>query len=370
MEAIGQLTGGIAHDFNNLLTVFKGGLDIIVKGRQPPNIIDAMQRSVERATSLTRQLLTFSRTQPLVAEVVDPGDELLKVRTMLGHLLPPDVRVVPQVEPGLWRCEIDPNQFEVAIINLVINARDAMPSGGRVEIFARNEILSGEHGLAGEFVAISVRDEGVGMAPEVLSRVFEPFFTTKEPGRGTGLGLSQVYGWTNQSGGAVSVESAPGAGTTFTMRLPRTSKAPASVPVASGTADETGEKGLVLLVEDTPAVARVAAAMLHEIGYDVVAAADADEALRRLSETADVAIMCTDIVMPGAMNGIALAREVGKRRPGLPVLLATGYSREADEGGADLGLPVLRKPYQIDELARALAEATRAAAGSLARPAA
>ncbi len=357
MEAVGQLTGGIAHDFNNLLMVVGGGLDMIERGRASPQLMGGMRHSVERATALTRQLLTFSRRQSLNPEVVEPAALLPRLRTILSHSLRPGVDLAMSVEPGTWRAEVDAGEFELAVLNLVLNARDAMPDGGTVRVEARNEVLDGrnEARLRGEFVAVAVSDSGHGMDAETMARIFEPFFTTKEPGKGTGLGLSQVYGLAGGSGGMVTVRSRPGEGATFTIHLPRTRKPmPAPPPGAAEARAREEDRGLVLLVEDTPSVATVATTLLHELGYDVVQAADADEALSRLEETRGIRAVFSDVVMPGPMNGIALAREVRRRRPGMPVLLATGYSRESERS---VEFPVLRKPYQASELDIALAQA-------------
>ena len=356
MEAVGQLTGGIAHDFNNVLMVVGGGLGMIERGKQDPRIVEGMKNAVDRASTLTKQLLAFSRKRAGKPEVVDLAQRLPSLREMVSHSLPPTVDLTFDVEAGAWPAEIDAGEMELAILNLVVNAKDAMPDGGAMRVDARNEVLDGRNaaGLKGEFVAVRVSDEGHGMSQETMARVFEPFFTTKAHGRGTGLGLSQVYGFARNAGGGVAIRSAPGAGAAFTIYLPRTDK---EVPIPeaeeSSAPEAVEDRGLVMLVEDTPSVATVLTGMLHELGYDVVQAADAAEALVRLEETGGITAVVSDVVMPGQMDGVALAREIRRRRPKMPILLSTGYSREAD--GIE-EFRVLRKPFAADEFDRTLGD--------------
>jgi signal transduction histidine kinase/ActR/RegA family two-component response regulator len=357
LEALGQLTGGVAHDFNNLLQALAGCLQMIERKAPDSRIkplLEAGRQAVDRGAKLTRQLLIFARRQTLRPEPVDVTDRLLGMVGLMTHALRADIKLDIGLEPGLWPVEVDPTQFEVALLNLAVNARDAMPQGGRLVIGARNTPLaaaSDPEGLDGDFVAISVTDTGVGMTPEVRERVFEPFFTTKGVGKGTGLGLSQVYGFSRQSNGAARIESTPGRGTTVTILLPRSHRHPdalarISVPDILGDSD-------ILLVEDDPIVASFTAATLENFGYRVTCAATADEALTVLATSQRFDLLFTDLVMPGTRNGIELAREAQQLRPGLPVILTTGYGEGLSS--AD-GYRVLEKPYRLEDLVTALGE--------------
>jgi signal transduction histidine kinase len=351
MEAIGQLVGGVAHDFNNLLTVVLSGLRLMERNADPvrrATTTEAMRQAVERGAGLTRQLLAFARRQTLTPEVVDIGARLFAMRELLERSLRADILVDIQVPADLWPVKSDPTQLELAIINLAVNARDAMPKGGVLTISAAN--LAGE---TGDHVAIRVRDTGLGMSEEIQKRVFEPYFTTKQAGQGTGLGLAQVYGIVTQSGGTVSIESAPNAGTTIMLCLPRSLE----MPVARAAVEDSGAAPSLsavklLIVEDDDAVAGVVEAMALDAGCHATRVASSAEALSTLAEDGRFDIVFSDIVMPGAMNGLDLAREIVRRYPKLPIVLTTGYAGAADVGNQ---FPVLRKPYQPEEFERLIA---------------
>jgi CheY-like chemotaxis protein len=283
------------------------------------------------------------------------------MRVLLDRSLREDISVALDLEEDLWPVEVDPSQLEVALLNIAVNARDAMPSGGVITIEARNAMGLADGELVGDHVRLSIIDEGQGMPRETLRRVFEPFFTTKGVGKGTGLGLAQVYGFTRASGGDVRVESEPGKGSTVSLFLPRSDKLPASSSAKSAKARplKREQHGLVLLVEDEDSVAALVGEMLGELGYEVTRAASAAAALRQLEATPELELVFSDMVMPGRMNGMELAREVTRRRPDLPVLLTTGFSEAASQA-REQGFRLLVKPYRIEALAAAL-DATRRA---------
>ncbi|MES2342591.1 MAG: ATP-binding protein [Pseudomonadota bacterium] len=363
MEAMGQLTGGVAHDFNNILMIASSGLDLMERTDSPDRrrlLIDGMRQAVERGASLTRQLLAFSRRASLRPEVVDVPSQLEGMRVLLDRSLGEDISVRLDLPADLWRVEVDPSQLELAILNLAVNARDAMPGGGVITVGGANRPAGADEAFPAAHVALTLSDTGSGMAPEMLSRVFEPFFTTKAVGKGTGLGLSQVYGFSRASGGEVRIDSAVGQGTTVTLLLPRTEAPPPSAqpeppPPA---ARAPGAQGALLLVEDDDGVATLVSGMLTELGYSVTRVDCAVAALRRLEAGPPVDIVFSDLVMPGEMDGIALAREIGRRWPRLPILLTTGFS-PAVAAAAQEGLALLTKPYGISALASAL-QAARA----------
>ncbi|CAO3439224.1 PAS domain-containing protein [Azospirillum doebereinerae] len=353
MEAVGQLTGGMAHDFNNLLQAMSGCLQLV--GRRAGHVagvekvLDAGRQAVDRGASMIRQLMAFSRQQSLQPEVFDVRDRLLGMRTFLDRALRADLRLEFDLQGSLWPVLADPVQFELAVLNLATNARDALDKGGLIVVGAGNVEMSGNDGLNGSFVRVWVKDNGHGIAASMVGRVFEPFFTTKAIGKGTGLGLAQVYGFCRQSGGTATVESAEGRGTTVSLLLPR------SVAVGGGK-DHTPNEPLpnkgggarVLMVEDDPVVAPVIMAALEELGYRVSRATTGEEALQRLRQGEEAELLFTDVVMPGTVDGITLAKESRRLRPALPVLLTTGYSEDL---AAIEGLQVLPKPYRIEELA-------------------
>ena len=362
MEAMGQLTGGVAHDFNNLLMVASSGLDLLDRTEDPKRreiLRQGVRQALDRGAGLTRQLLTFSRRSPLKTEVIDLGVQIEGMRLLLERSLREDITTRFEIEPGLWPVEVDPSQLEVAVLNIAVNARDAMPDGGAIILSARNR-PGGATGKEGDFVELSLSDTGTGMTPETAQRVFEPFFTTKAVGKGTGLGLSQVYGFSRASGGVAEVISAPGQGTTVSLLFPASTKPLSRPPAPAPLADTSLPPGLVLLVEDDDNVAAAVSAMLDALTYRVIRVPDAAGALAVLERCDDpIDIMLSDMVMPGAMDGAALAEAVLKMRPDLPVLLTTGFSEAAD-AATRKGLRLLPKPYRIEALAAELAAARAA----------
>jgi signal transduction histidine kinase len=361
LEAVGRLTAGVAHDFNNLLQVIQGSaavLPLLPPGSERyTQTIDAIGRATTRAARLTHQLLAFGRRQSLNAEALDVAQQLEAMRELLQQSLRERIPLTLEVAPDLWHAKADPTQLEVALLNLTVNARDAMPKGGSVTIGARNVELPAPgmpeavQGLQGDFVWLTVADTGAGMSPEVARQAFDPFFTTKPVGSGTGLGLSQVYGFAQQSGGTAWVESSE-SGTTVSILLPRS----ASVASAAAPADTVSLDGAlngvrVLMVEDDRAVADATKPMLEQLGCGVLLAASADEALRLPLE--DIDIVFSDVIMPGSLDGVDLARHLRDRHPELPVLLASGYVI-APERLQGLGVSVLPKPYSFEALRGAL----------------
>ncbi|CAA9285857.1 MAG: Sensory box histidine kinase/response regulator [uncultured Acetobacteraceae bacterium] len=374
MEAVGQLTGGVAHDFNNLLQVVLGSLDLL--RRRVPDADERTRRSIQGATEaakrgavLTARLLAFSRRQTLDPKPVEPNKLVAGMSDLLRRSLGEAVRIETVLAGGLWRACADPNQLENAILNLAVNARDAMPeAGGKLTIETANahldERYAREHAdvPAGQYVMIAVSDTGTGMSPEVASKAFEPFFTTKDVGQGTGLGLSQVYGFVRQSGGHVKIYSEPGEGTTVKIYLPRLHGAAEAAGARGGAeSDRTlplpnGEGETVLVVEDEENVRRFTTEALRDLGYRVLEAGGAAAALRLLdAHGAEVDLLFTDVVMPEA-NGRKLADEALRRRPGLKVLFTTGYSRNAiiHNGALDPGVQLIGKPFTVEELAAKL----------------
>jgi two-component system, NtrC family, sensor kinase len=364
LEAIGQLTGGVAHDFNNLLMVVNGNVERLrrdLHDARHKRALDAIDKAARRGESLTRQLLTFSRRQTLAPTVIDPRNQLPKIRDMLQSSLRGDIAIALDIPSGLWPVRVDLGELELALLNLAINARDAMPNGGTLTLSARNTSLGGGIGAEepkGDFVALAVRDTGVGIPSDVLPKVFEPFFTTKEVGRGTGLGLSQVYGFAKQAGGTATVASELGRGTEITLYLPRCT----DVPLARE--DETADRpdgsghGIILLVEDNAEIAEVSRSNLEELGYRVLHAPNADVALDIVERDRTIDLVFSDIVMPGPMSGLDLARRLRELRPGLPIVLTTGYS-SALQSAAPEGFTLLTKPYDLASLHRVIEETLR-----------
>ena len=360
MEAIGQLTGGIAHDFNNLLTVIGGNAAMLTDTAQSDATrrrVTAITQAAERGERLTRQLLAFSRRQMLRPEPLalrHHGDE---IADMLSSALRADIEVKVEVPDELWPVLVDAAEFQMALLNLGMNARDAMPDGGRIRVEARNvtfdidEPTSG--GLVGDFVAVTLSDTGAGMAPDVVARAFEPYFTTKEIGLGSGLGLSQVYGFAQQSGGAVSIASAVGKGTSITLYLPRAAEEPAATLFNVATPAPLRPSARILVVEDEAEVARVTMELLREIGYRPVEARDGHAALALIEQDPTIEVVLSDVVMPGGMSGLELARTLQNLRPGLPVVLATGYAQWGARV-ANEDFTFIAKPYRREALAAAL----------------
>jgi two-component system NtrC family sensor kinase len=367
LEAIGQLTGGVAHDFNNLLMVVSGNAELLKRHvpaeDRPRRALAAIEIAVQRGTALTRQLLSFSRRQTHEARVVDLAERLPAIQVMLQSSLRGDIAVETHVASDIWRTKVDISELELALLNLSVNARDAMSGGGRLTLSARNETLVRPNvlDLAGDFVVVEVSDTGAGIPSDVLGRVFEPFFTTKEVGKGTGLGLSQVYGFAQQAGGLAMVASELGRGTTVTLFLPRSEEPLEAEATAAAGNVPVRQRLRVLLVEDNPDVAKVARGYLEDSGYVVQHATDvaAAQAILRGQDRFDVVL--SDIVMPGGGNGLDLARWVRDQfAGGLPVVLATGYSDQA-QAAANEGFLILRKPYDVAALNNALSEVLKKA---------
>ena len=363
MEAIGQLTGGVAHDFNNLLTVIRGNLEMAqLKAAEAAG--DGLRRylanaatAANRAAALTHRLLTFARKQPLDPRTIDVRALVDSLADLLPQTLGPEVEVRFDLPDNLWACLCDPNQLENALLNLAVNARDAMPQGGMLTVAARNVSLAADTATAtaaGDYVRLSVSDTGQGMAPEVLARAFEPFFTTKPVGRGTGLGLSMLYGFVRQSGGRVTIDSAPGRGTTVEIDLPRA----APVLAAEGDGVEQGQqqtstaRGKVLVVEDEVLVQMLVLEVLSDLGLDALEANDGPSALAILQSDAEIDLLITDVGLPG-MNGRQLAEQGRAGRPGLKVLFVTGYADKVNAGQlAGDGMQTITKPFALDHLAQ------------------
>ncbi len=375
MEAIGNLTGGMAHDFNNLLGVIIGNLDLL-RDLPPgnPDAGDMIRDSLEAAlkgADLTRRLLAFARRQPLRPEPVDVNALVGGMMTLLRRLLGEDIEITLDLADGVWTAVVDPAQLEASITNLATNARDAMPRGGRIAIATSNRHLDADYAAAhagavpGEYAMIEVSDNGTGMPPDVVARIFEPFFTTKEQGRGTGLGLSMVYGFIKQSEGHINVYSEPGIGTTFRLYLPRADGAAADRPqVVEQLPRGTGQT--ILVVEDNAGLRRVVTRQVRELGYRVLEAENAAAALTLLEEQ-PVDLLFADVVMPGGMNGLELARSVIERRPGMRALLTSGFPAGIN-GRIETTARVLTKPYRKVELARALWESLQAQPGGRSEP--
>lgn len=363
IEAIGQLTGGVAHDFNNLLMVISGGLDMLDRQTDPDRrrrLMDGMVQAAQRGASLTRQLLAFSRRQTLRPEPVDVASQMGGMRELLDRSLRGDVHVEFDFPDTLWPVEVDPGELELVILNLAVNARDAMPNGGTILVRGENLPDLNDEQIAGDYVRLSVVDTGVGMSPEILSRVFEPFFTTKEVGKGSGLGLAQVHGFATQSRGTVRIRSEVGRGTSIELYLPRSLSTPSRerhLIDLNMVRPKKNNHGSILLVEDDDEVAALVSEMLGQLGYEVTHAASGAAALGALADGRAVDLVFSDIMMPGGMNGVELAREIKRRRSDIPVLLTSGYPEAAVHDAELAGLQILPKPYHIDELAAALSAA-------------
>jgi two-component system NtrC family sensor kinase len=370
MEAVGRLTGGIAHDFNNLLTAIIGNLDLALRRLDGPDRVRGWlansRQAGERAATLVQRLLAFSRQHPLEMKSVDVNRLVQGMSELLGHSIGETVTIETVLAGGLWNTAIDPNQLENAIVNLVVNARDAMPDGGRLTIETANCHLdetyvesAGEEVAPGQYVMVAVSDTGSGMPPDVISRAFEPFFTTKPTGVGTGLGLSQVYGFVKQSGGHIRIYSEPAVGTTIKMYFPRLTGQP-DLPqwVARGTtrAPTPSLDGTetILVVEDDPQVNKLAVEALQERGYQVISAPDGASALKLIEDARPIDLLLTDVVLPGGMNGRQLSEAVLNMRPIITVLYMTGYTRNAiiHHGRLDPDIDLLTKPFTADALTR------------------
>jgi PAS domain S-box-containing protein len=365
MEALGQLTGGVAHDFNNLLTVVMGNVEAIQRrlgangDAEIRSHTDFAMQGAKRAAVLTQRLLAFARGQPLEPKATDINKLLSGMSELFARTLGEHISLKTVFARGLWPTAVDPNQLESVLLNLAANARDAMPGGGTLTIETTNAPLRALPDFSphpdvapGEYVLVCVSDTGVGMSRETLMRVFEPFFTTKPLGQGTGLGLSQLYGFVKQSGGHVNIESEEGKGTSVKIYLPRLfDEIATTAPAAKEAAPETESRETVLAVEDDEDVRRYAVGMLRELGYDVVEAADGAAALRLLETHPDIRFLFTDVGLPGGYNGRELADEALKRRPYLKVLFTTGYGRDGiiHEGRLDPGVQLITKPFTFGE---------------------
>jgi signal transduction histidine kinase len=361
MEAVGQLTGGVAHDFNNLLTVIKSSTDLLKRPNLPEErrlrYVGAISDTVDRAAKLTSQLLAFARRQSLKPEVFDAGESVRAIGGMMGTLTGSRVRIVTQLPDEPCFLNADPSQFDTALVNMAVNARDAMDGEGQLTIIVQAveqmPAVRTHAAVPGAFVAVSITDTGSGIPEEQIEQIFEPFFTTKGVGQGTGLGLSQVFGFAKQSGGEVTVASRLGKGSTFTLYLPRVA---AVERLEDGGEPEPlmdGHGTCVLVVEDNAEVGTFATQTLAELGYVTVWAANAEEALAELAKDADrFDVVFSDVVMPG-MNGIDLAHHIREKHHDLPVLLASGYSHVLAQNGT-YGFELLHKPYSVEQLSRLL----------------
>ncbi len=363
MEAIGQLTGGVAHDFNNLLTAIYGNLEMALTESPSDSIrecIDNTLGAAKSAAALTHQLLAFSRRQPLRPRRVDPRTLVKGMEMLIRRTLGERYEVELIVSAGQWSCEVDSSQLESALLNLAINARDSMPDGGKITIETSNARIDAEYGEKhdverGQYVLLAVSDSGTGMSPEVQQRAFDPFFTTKGLGRGSGLGLSMVYGFVKQSRGHVKIYSEAGTGTTIKLYLPRSTKETATAPPwATGVETQQGEGAMILVVEDDAPVRRVSVRFLQSLGYETMDCATAEEALLHLEADAPIDLLFTDVVLSGEMNGPELARRATTRRPGIAVLYTSGYTENAivHQGRLDPGVQLVEKPFTRAPLAQ------------------
>ncbi len=369
MEAIGQLTGGIAHDFNNLLTVIIGNLEAVLQdapgtAQQNDRVRSALS-AAERGAGLTHRLLAFARQQPLSPVSMDLNETVRGMRTLLARTLGERIDIELATAAELWHCVADPSQIENAILNLAINARDAMPEGGKLTIETMNVWLD-ENGAAsaeltpGQYVMIAVTDNGTGMTDQVKRRAFEPFFTTKDVGKGSGLGLAMIYGFARQSGGHVKIYSEVGLGTSVKVYLPRSYVRPqAGEPQASVGEPPLGHGEIVLVVEDDDSVRLLAVTLLGDLGYQVVEAASGAAALALADGQPRIDLLFTDVALPGGMDGRQLSEALARKRPGLRTLFMSGYSANAiiHHGRLDPGVQLLQKPFHKSDLASAVRKA-------------
>jgi CheY-like chemotaxis protein len=369
MDAVGQLTGGVAHDFNNILTVITGTIGILEEAvaDQPEyaNIAKLIEEAAERGANLTRHLLAFARKQPLQPAEVDVNALVLEAAKLLHPTLGEHIEITPLLAEDAWAALADPNQLTTAVLNLAINARDAMPNGGKLALETSNVFLDESYAsmqsevAPGSYVMIAVSDTGTGISPALLERVFEPFFTTKEVGRGTGLGLSMVFGFVKQSGGHLKIYSEEGHGTSVKIYLPRATGLQQTAAEAQVSSGILGGNETVLVVEDDSLVRRYVMTQIESLGYSTLEAANASDALRIIDDVATIDLLFTDVIMPGAMNGRHLVDEALKRRPGLKTLYTSGYTENAivHHGRLDSGVLLLAKPYRKSELARMIRHA-------------
>jgi len=361
MESLGQLTGGVAHDFNNLLAVMSNGLDVLslrLHEHADIRMLETMQRAVARGATLIQQLLSFARQQPLKAEKCNVNAAIRGFEAVLRRATDGTIGLEVRQEPHPRPVVLDAARLEAVLLNLVVNARDAMPEGGKIVIGVENvELGDGMVGAlaAGPYVRVSVADTGSGMPPEVVARAFEPFFTTREVGKGSGLGLSQVYGFIAQSGGDVRIDSEPGRGTVVSMYLPVAKDASGDADTLAGRALDT-----VLLVEDEPDLLDATAELFRSLGYEVLTASNGSDAMNVLSRRDDIRVLFTDVVMPHGIDGIQLARSTRGLRPEIRIVLASGYplpALKAQHGNLS-DFTFIHKPYRLANLVRALGLAT------------
>jgi signal transduction histidine kinase len=366
MEVVGQLAGGVAHDFNNLLAIIYGNLDLLdealVDRPDLRQIVQNTMNAAARGASLTHQLLAYSRLQPLAPSVLDLGKLIVDMTKLLQRTLGETIEVQNQAPSNLWKTLIDPNQLENAVLNLAVNARDAMPGGGKLMIEAQNAILDAAYAeqqlevVPGRYVMLAVTDTGVGMSKDIAARALEPFFTTKPTGQGTGLGLSMVYGFVKQSKGHIKIYSEEGHGTSVKLYLPAAATDQEDGRVATDQSELPGAKPgeVVLVVEDDPLVLRLAVQLLTRLGYQTLEAHDGPEAIAMLERAGRIDLLFTDVVLPKGMNGTALAREAQRQKPNLKVLYMSGYTANAiiHHGVLDKGVHLLTKPFRKVELAR------------------
>ena len=364
MDAVGQLTGGVAHDFNNILTVITGTIGILEEAvadqPQLAAVAKLIDEAAERGANLTKHLLAFARKQPLQPVELDVNALALEAAKLLHPTLGEHIEITPLLAEDAWTALADPNLLMTAVLNLAINARDAMPNGGKLALETSNifldESYAGMHSevAPGNYVMIAVSDTGTGISPALLERVFEPFFTTKEVGRGTGLGLSMVFGFVKQSGGHIKIYSEEGHGTSVKIYLPRATGLQQTPAEAKVSANIEGGNEMVLVVEDDMLVRRYVMTQIQSLGYSTLEAANASDALRFIDEVPGIDLLFTDVIMPGIMNGRQLVDEALKRRPGLKTLFTSGYTENAivHHGRLDSGVLLLAKPYRKSELAR------------------
>lgn len=358
LEALGRLTGGIAHDFNNVLQTLTAGLQALKRGAEAPQreLVERCQRAVARGTDLARQLMAFGRVQEVRVETLDTAARLAQMRPLLQGALPTNIGLDYDLVPGLWPVDVDPAQLELTLLNLVINARDAMPAGGSVVLRGSNDSLRSARGdlQAGDYVVLTLADTGEGMAPEVLAHALDPFYTTKSVGQGSGMGLPQAYGFARQNGGTLALESEVGQGTTVRLYLPRSRKLPAQAEASATLPGLQARKGRVLLVEDDELVRETVSTALQAAGFDIHTAETADDALHRLDAGEQFDAVLTDVVMPGALTGLDLAEHIRRNHPRTGVIVATGYS---DRKVHLAGVRTLPKPYDLQQAVAALNEA-------------
>jgi PAS domain S-box-containing protein len=366
LEAVGKLTGGVAHDFNNLLAVILGNVNIVMdrvgEDSELVDLLDAVQRAALRGRELTQRLLAFSRSQPLSPEVLDLSELVGDLKGLLGRTLGETIRIETRVESRLWTTLADRGQVENALLNLALNAKHAMATGGRLVIEVRNQEVSDadaalQAGVApGDFVVLSVADDGTGMGPEVLERAFEPFFTTKEVGEGSGLGLSMVYGFAKQSNGTATIESELGQGTTVRLYLPRAREAARPSERGPVLEEPKGQGERILVAEDDTEVRRLVVKVLDNLGYDVLEAEDGKACLQRLLEMGEVDLLLSDIVLPGGMSGPEMVRQAKQGRPDLKVMFMSGYADSSVRPLGDLGesFEIIAKPFTKRQLAHRL----------------